>query len=69
LEDAISIITYDFSIILEKKNTPTNKIKVQMLKAKKKWKKFFFSHFKKTNKNKKKNDENIIKIEKTEKSN
>jgi hypothetical protein len=28
LEDAIPTITYDLSIILEKKNVPTNKIKV-----------------------------------------
>jgi hypothetical protein len=69
LEDAIPTITYDLSIILERKNTPTNEIKVQVSKAKRKREKIFFSHFKKTKKNKKEDDENIIEIEEAEKSN
>jgi hypothetical protein len=40
-----------------------------MSNAKRKRKKIFFLHFKKTKKNEKKNDENIIEIEKAEKSN
>jgi hypothetical protein len=69
LEDAIPTITYDLSIILKRKNTPTNEIKVQVSKTKRKQKKIFFSHFKKTKKNEKKDDENIIEIEEAEKSN
>jgi hypothetical protein len=69
LEDAIPTITYDLSIILERKNAPTNEIKVQVSKAKRKREKIFFSHFKKTKKNEKEDDENIIEIEEAEKSN
>jgi uncharacterized OsmC-like protein len=69
LEDAIPTITYDLSIILERKNALTNEIKVQVSKAKRKREKIFFSHFKKTKKNKKEDDENIIEIEEAEKSN
>jgi hypothetical protein len=43
LEDTIPIITYDLSIILERKNTPTNEIKVQVSKAKKARENFFFT--------------------------
>ena len=68
LEDKIPTITYDLSIILERENAPTNELKVQVSKGKRKREKIFFSHLKKTKKNDKEDNEIIVEIEQAQKS-